>query len=478
MEIKVIIGLEIHVQLKTNTKMFCSCSAKYFNDSPNTHLCPVCLGLPGALPVVNKKAVIQAIKVGKALNFNINSKSRFDRKNYMYPDLFKGYQITQFEFPIDTDGYIVLKSGKKINIYRAHLEEDTAKSLHHKGYTLLDGNKAGVPLLEIVSSPEMFSKEEAKEYAKKIYNVVRFIGVSDCDMEKGQMRFDVNINLEIKKEGKIFKTPISEIKNLNSFRSMERAIDYESQRQLEEFEKKGIVLEKGNKTTRGWNDNLSKTFFQRDKEESDDYRYFPEPDLPPFILTEKFIQDALSEIDILQEDALVSLIQEYRISSDIADLIVEERDYYDFFIKVSKSYKEYVNLSNWIVTEIIAIIKEYSLEISSCDIHDFIKLLNSIDEKKISVSSGKEILKKMMLEDINIEKEIDNKLIDTDLNKIESIIKNILESNKDLVQKYLDGKEGIMGFLIGQVVKEMKGRIDPIEVKEKILIELDKNYRN
>ena len=478
MEIKTIVGLEIHVQLKTETKMFCSCSAKYFEDAPNTHLCPVCLGLPGALPVMNKSAIDKAIKVGKALNFTINSKSRFDRKNYMYPDLFKGYQITQFEFPIDTDGYISLSSGKRVNIYRAHIEEDTAKSIHDKEYTFLDGNKSGVPLLEIVSSPELFSKEEAKEYAKKIYNTLRFIGVSDCDMEKGQMRFDVNINLEITKDGSIYKTPICEVKNLNSFRSMERAIEYESIRQLEEFEQKGIILAKGNKTTRGWNDNLSKTFFQRDKEESDDYRYFPEPDLPPLILSDEFIEAALSQIDILPQDALELLISKYSLSKNIAELIIEEKEYYDFFLSSCSIYKNYLNLSNWLTTELLGIIKEYSLNISNIDKFLFIKILESIDKKVISVPSGKEILRAVILEKTDIDILIEQNSISDDSDQIESIIYTLLSSHKDIVEKYLSGKEGVLGFLIGQVVKEMKGRVDPKDVREKILAVINKNHKN
>jgi aspartyl-tRNA(Asn)/glutamyl-tRNA(Gln) amidotransferase subunit B len=478
MEIKTIVGLEIHVQLKTETKMFCSCSAKYFEDDANTHLCPVCLGLPGSLPVMNKSAIVQAIKAGKALNFTINLKSRFDRKNYMYPDLFKGYQITQFEFPIDTDGHVVLSSGKRINIYRAHIEEDTAKSIHDKEYTLLDGNKAGVPLLEIVSSPELFSKEEAKEYAKKIYNTLRFIGVSDCDMEKGQMRFDVNVNLEITKNGNLYKTPICEVKNLNSFRSMERAIEYESKRQLDEFEENGIVLAKGNKTTRGWNDNLSKTFFQRDKEESDDYRYFPEPDLPPLILSEAFIKDAISSIDILPTDAYNSLINKYSLSKDIAELIIEERDYYDFFMSTSLKYKNYINLSNWITTEILGIIKEHSLNISDIDKYTLIKILESIDKKIISVSSGKEILRSVILDKTNVDILIEKNSISSDSGKVDSIINKVLVSHKDTVEKYLEGKEGVLGFLIGQVVREMDGRVDPKDVREKILVVINKIYKN
>ncbi|HEX9059234.1 MAG TPA: Asp-tRNA(Asn)/Glu-tRNA(Gln) amidotransferase subunit GatB, partial [Clostridia bacterium] len=295
MKVTPIIGLEIHVQLKTKSKMFCACSAEYFGDKPNTHMCPVCLALPGALPRANKKALENAVKVGVALHCKINKYSKFDRKNYMYPDLFKGYQITQYEIPICGNGYVDIETRegktKRIGIIRAHQEEDTAKSIHEKGFTLIDGNKAGIPLLEIVSEPDMADEFEAKAYAEYIYNTLRFIGVSDCDMEKGQMRFDVNINLKVTKEEngntEELATPIAEIKNLNSFRSLQRAILFEVERQKEEFEKTGETIAKGNKTTRGWSDDRDETYPLRSKEEAEDYRYFPDPDLPPVVFSDE-----------------------------------------------------------------------------------------------------------------------------------------------------------------------------------------------
>ncbi len=292
------------------------------------------------------------------------------------------------------------------------------------------------------------------------------------------MRFDVNVNLEITKNGNLYKTPICEVKNLNSFRSMERAIEYESKRQLDEFEENGIVLAKGNKTTRGWNDNLSKTFFQRDKEESDDYRYFPEPDLPPLILSEAFIKDAISSIDILPTDAYNSLINKYSLSKDIAELIIEERDYYDFFMSTSLKYKNYINLSNWITTEILGIIKEHSLNISDIDKYTLIKILESIDKKIISVSSGKEILRSVILDKTNVDILIEKNSISSDSGKVDSIINKVLVSHKDTVEKYLEGKEGVLGFLIGQVVREMDGRVDPKDVREKILVVINKIHKN
>ncbi len=498
MEVKTIIGLEIHVQLKTKSKMFCSCSSEYFNDTPNSHMCPVCLGLPGALPVINKEAIKQAIRVGRALNLNINSKSRFDRKNYMYPDLFKGYQITQFEFPITTEGYVYINMdgeengsrpngsrSKKIRILRAHMEEDTAKSTHYNDHTLLDGNKAGVPLLEIVSYPDMESSEEAKEYAKKIYNIVRFIQASDCDMEKGQMRFDLNVNLKIIKKGndsgtlgsgtwgsgtKEYRTPIVEVKNLNSFRALERATKYEEERQLDEFKKNNEVAKAGNKVTRGWNDNLSKTFFQRNKEESNDYRYFPEPDLPPLYLGKKFIDDATLSVGVLPDEALKILEDKYKIGGNVANTIVEDRLYYDYFLSELLKYKgSPSNLANWIAGYIIGLLNESGKTIPSIKTGILAILLNFEDEGKLSSLKIKDILKEVIVDNKNLDALINDNIIISDDGMIDTIISTILDNNKDEVLKYKSGKEGILSYLIGQVMREMKGRGDPNAIKEKLL---------
>jgi len=282
---KLIVGLEIHVQLCTKSKMFCGCAVE-FGAEPNSRVCPVCLGMPGVLPVMNKQAVEYAVLVGLALNCEIAKFTKWDRKSYYYPDLPKNYQISQYDLPLSTNGYIEipLESGKtkNIRIIRAHLEEDAGKNLHTAGnFSQVDLNRTGTPLLEIVTEPDMNSAAEVRALAVELQRMVRFLGVSEADMQKGHMRFEPNINLIITKDDTEYKTPIVEIKNLNSFRALERSVDYEEQRQLDEFLETGRVMEMGNKTTRGWDDEREVTVLQREKEEAHDYRYFPEPDLVP-----------------------------------------------------------------------------------------------------------------------------------------------------------------------------------------------------
>ncbi|KPL22374.1 MAG: glutamyl-tRNA amidotransferase, partial [Phycisphaerae bacterium SM1_79] len=285
LEYKVIVGLEIHVQLCTKSKMFCGCAVQ-FGAEPNSRVCPVCLGMPGVLPVMNKQAYEYAVLVALALNCRIPMFTKWDRKSYYYPDLPKNYQISQYDLPLGADGYIEIPidSGrtKRIGIIRAHLEEDAGKNLHTTGnFSQVDLNRTGTPLLEIVTEPAMNSGAEVRALAVGLQRMVRFLGVSEADMQKGHMRFEPNINLMITKDGTEYKTPIVEIKNLNSFRALERSVNYEEQRQLDEFLETGEVMEMGNKTTRGWDDARELTVLQREKEEAHDYRYFPEPDLVP-----------------------------------------------------------------------------------------------------------------------------------------------------------------------------------------------------
>lgn len=490
---KIIVGIETHVQLKTKSKMFCSCSAEYFGSKPNVNVCPVCLGYPGALPKVNEEAIVQAIRVGKLLNFkNINSYSSFERKNYMYPDLFKGFQITQYKDPILSNGYLDIRIqsnvdshlkatpipnmvSNKINIYRAHLEEDTAKSLHEDGYTLIDGNKAGVPLLEIVSAPDLDSAIEAKEYAKTLYNLLRYSNISDCDMEKGQMRFDININLEITDDdGRTLYTPIVEVKNLNSFRSLERAINFEEDFQFEEFKKNRIEKNKGNKVTKGWNDIKGETIFQRGKEESDDYRYFPEPDLPPLVLSQKFIDSVTVENSAMDT---MEKLKEDGVSDSSATILVLTLglEFVHIFDQMRNEYHgDLSSLANWVINDLAGIISENDVDISSIDVQKLVNILNLVSGKELTSTSAKEIIYKMIVKNENVDELISSRKVINDDGEIDKCVDEVLGENQELIQTYLNGKEGVLSFFIGQVMKKMQGRASPSDIKNKLLIKISK----
>jgi aspartyl-tRNA(Asn)/glutamyl-tRNA(Gln) amidotransferase subunit B len=358
---KVIVGLEVHVELRTNSKMFCSCSADHFAKEPNTQTCPVCLGLPGALPVPNKKAIDWTILLGSALGGEIQSFSRFDRKNYFYPDLPKSYQISQYDQPFIFGGVITLDSGKAIRVRRVHLEEDTAKLQHQvidgERFSLIDFNRSGVPLVEIVSEPDANSADEAKEYLEKLHQIVRYLGISDADMEKGSMRLEPNVNLEIEDEGKIYKTPVVEIKNINSFRFVKKAIEYEIDRQFKVFAETRIEMAKGNKETRGWDETKQITVPQRVKEEASDYRYFPDPDIPPFSWTEKEILNfkfLISKLE-LPRAKKDRFIKDYGLTDYQANILTQEKQHADYFeqaVEAGKSQKvSPVEIANVIINK-------------------------------------------------------------------------------------------------------------------------------
>ncbi|MBN2455311.1 MAG: Asp-tRNA(Asn)/Glu-tRNA(Gln) amidotransferase subunit GatB, partial [Sedimentisphaerales bacterium] len=335
LQYRLVVGLEIHVQLCTETKMFCGCALS-FGEQANSRVCPVCLGLPGALPVMNEKAYEYAVLVGLALNCQIARFTKWDRKNYYYPDLPKNYQISQYDLPLASNGYIEipLESGrtKRIRIIRVHLEEDAGKNLHTKGnFSQVDLNRAGTPLLEIVTEPDINSASEARALAVELQRIVRYLGISEADMQKGHMRFEPNVNLQITKDGTEYRTPIVEIKNLNSFRALEKSVEYEENRQLEEFLETQKTMESGNKSTRGWNDVNQSTVLQREKEEAHDYRYFPEPDLVPVELTDEHLEKIKSHICELPLQKQMRYVKEYNLSDYDAGVVTSERSMAEYF---------------------------------------------------------------------------------------------------------------------------------------------------
>ena len=404
-----IIGLEIHVQLDTKSKLFCSCNNESFDAKPNTNICPVCSGQPGALPVMNKTAVYYAIKAGLAVGSEINKYSKWDRKSYFYPDLPKGYQISQYDKPLCVGGNIEIlldnNESKKIRLNRIHLEEDAGKSIHDKSleYTYLDYNRCGTPLIEIVSEPDMCSSDEAEKYGKEIRRIVRYLGVSRADMEKGHMRFDINVNLKIEDESKAVKyTPIAEVKNLNSFKALVKAIEYEIVRQKEEYEKTGVVKSDKNKTTRLWNDNKSITLQMRTKEEAADYRYFPDPDVMPVVTDDELIEKIKKEIPELPINRLKKYLK-LGLENNISNYIVDNKnlaDYLDDCLeKINKNKILEKEFLNWFGRDFFQLLNQASenekiedtavIKISK---EDFVELMQLIIDNKITRNLAKEFL--------------------------------------------------------------------------------------
>jgi len=427
-----LIGLEVHVELETKSKMFCGCPADHFGKEPNTQTCPVCLGLPGALPVPNQKAIESCMKIGLALNCHINKLSKFDRKQYFYPDLPKGYQISQYDEPFCSNGYIVLDSGKKIGVERVHMEEDTAKLQHTvvdgEKVTLVDYNRSGVPLVEIVSRPDISSSAEAKEYLKKIHEIVKALGISHVDMEKGQMRLEPTVNVCLEDDHGTHYTPLAEVKNINSFNFAQQAIDFEVARQTEEFQKTGVEKSPTNKTTRGYDSVKKITFLQRTKEEAKDYRYFPEPDIPPFITENELVERLQGELPRLPE----------QITADLVSLGVDAK-----FAKILVANKEMLDT-------LLSFKQDKEIDLG--------KLGSLIANKKIDIKGN-------IKDQYSKATQVGN----TNIDELKAVVEKIIAANPNVVEEYKKGKTNVVGFFVGQAMKETKGQADPRTLNQVVL---------
>ncbi|MCQ2689960.1 Asp-tRNA(Asn)/Glu-tRNA(Gln) amidotransferase subunit GatB [Helicobacter pylori] len=459
MPFEAVIGLEVHVQLNTKTKIFCSCSTS-FGESPNSNTCPVCLGLPGALPVLNKEVVKKAIQLGTAIEANINQHSLFARKNYFYPDLPKAYQISQFEVPIVSDGKLEIdtKEGAKIvRIERAHMEEDAGKNIHEGSYSLVDLNRACTPLLEIVSKPDMKNSEEAIAYLKKLHAIVRFIGISDANMQEGNFRCDANVSIRPKGDEKLYTRV--EIKNLNSFRFIAKAIEYEIERQRAAWEN-GRYNEEVVQETRLFDTAKGITLSMRNKEESADYRYFKDPDLYPVFIDEKLLKEA-QKINELPSAKKIRYMKDFNLKEDDANLLVSDpllAEYFESMLHLGVKAKTSVT---WLCVELLGRLKaETTLENCGISAHMLGALAKRIDEGKISGKSAKDVLDKLLEEhggdvDALIEQMGLSQVNDTEA--IVKVVEEVLKNNADKVLEYKSGKDKLFGFFVGQAMKNLKG---------------------
>ncbi len=474
MKYKPTIGLEIHIELNTKSKMFCSCKNDSQEKIPNKNICPICTGQPGTLPVPNKEAIKKVIKTGLSLNCKINQFSYFERKNYFYPDLPKGYQISQYKTPLCYDGYLEIedenKKLKKISINRIHLEEDTGKLLHTIGdYTLVDLNRAGIPLMELVTEPEFHSAVEAANFAKELQLILRYLDVSNADMEKGQMRVEVNISLA--KEGSEKLGTKVEIKNLNSFLAVQKSIIYEIERQTEILEKGGEIIQE----TRGWSDEKQITFSQREKEYAKDYRYFPEPDILPIYITNKDLEELKKEIPELPQQKRIKYQEIFQLPKEDTEVLIKNiklNQFFENFILFSKEKnKDFIKLaSNYLTNEILSYItnNENFWQNSKLSPENFYDLMFLIYKKEITSKIAKIIIPKIIQtgknpKDILIEENL------AQINKedvLEKIINEVISENQKAVEDFKSGKENALQYLIGKIMEKSKGRANPIILRE------------
>ncbi len=463
-----VIGLEVHAQLLTNSKAFCSCSTE-FGLPPNSNVCPICLGMPGTLPVLNKKVVEFAIKLGLATNCKIRNYSIFARKNYFYPDLPKGYQISQYEEPICYDGYveIELKNGekKKIRLRRIHMEEDTGKSIHDQDVdTLIDINRCGVPLLEIVTEPDIRTPEEAALYLTKIRQLVQYLDICDGNMEEGSLRCDANVSVRLKGETRLGTK--TEVKNMNSIKNVEKALEYEINRQIQILESGGTIVQE----TLLWDASAGIVKPMRTKEEAHDYRYFPEPDLVPVIVSEEWIDEIMKTIPELPDEKRDRFIREYGLPKYDAEVLISTKELANYYEECVKFTDDFKSASNWIMVEVLKILNEKQIDIKDFKVKPvyLAQLINLVNDGKINQNTAKKVL-----EEISETGEEPIKVVEreglmqiSDEKLIEEAVVKVLEQNKENVERYFAGKDKLFGYFVGEVMKLTKGKANPKIVNE------------
>ena len=472
---EVVIGLEVHCELSTKTKIFCSCSTE-FGGEPNTHCCPICMAMPGTLPVLNEKVVEYAVKAGLATNCSIEKNSKNDRKNYFYPDNPKSYQISQYDKPLCYDGYVTIETEegeKKIRIERIHIEEDAGK-LNHDEYgrgTFVDLNRAGVPLIEVVSKPDLRSAKEAESYMRKLKSIFEYIEISDCKMEQGSLRADVNVSVR-KKGSEEFGTR-TEMKNMNSFRNIVRAIEYEAERQIEELENGNKIMQESLR----WDEISGRTFPMRDKEDADDYRYFPEPDLVAINLSDEYIENIKKSLPELPESRKKRYIEEYDLTEKAANFVTSSKYYSNLFEEAIEICKNPKIAGNLIMSDIARILNEREEEPEALKFtgKELGELITLIDKGTISSAIAKKVLEELFNEVKMPSKIIEEKgwVQISDENAIKEVVEKVLSANPQSISDYKAGKDKALGFLVGQAMKETKGKANP-QLLNKLFLEKKK----
>ncbi len=478
-----VIGLEVHVQLDTQSKLFCGCSTQ-FGAPPNTQTCPVCIGMPGTLPVMNRRAFELSLRTAAALNCQIAPFTKWDRKNYFYPDLPKGYQISQFDLPLSHDGYLEISDPKgafetkRVGITRAHLEEDAGKSMHDEiagvAESRIDLNRTGTPLLEIVSEPDMRSPLEAKTYLTELKLLLTYLAVSDCNMQEGSLRVDANVNLHVHTDEGIVATPIVEVKNVNSFRAVERALAYEAQRQWIEWQESGKRIGEVPKQTRGWDDAANVTRAQREKEESSDYRYFPDPDLAPVLVTPDEVQAVKDNLGELPAALRSRLVSEFEITQYDSDVLVNQgRDVVDYFLAVAAGCGDGKMAANWLQQDVLRVLNEQGISIRDYPVpaEQLGALLEMVQVGKLDRNRGREVLEHMASQAASVDQAVAALGIQqVDESELIALCQELLAANPAIVQDVRDGKVKAAGAFVGQA-KKKNPNVNPQRVRE-ICLEL------